>query len=195
MAMNNPQTQHTSASDLWRVLKGSPALLLVSVGAIGVVAYMLYKTNSSNQSVAQPASSQQSPYYVAYIDQTQNQPPPVNVTVNNPPQPAPAPTPTPTPAPLPKPVLFPQSGFIRARYTGITHTYDVQNPQGVPIRSSPSATSILRYVMYGTKITVTGPAVKGGSNFGGSNSGSTEWFPVSGGGFISAYDVTGIQVS
>lgn len=194
MAMNQPApTQHTSASDLWRVLKGSPALLLVSVGAIGLVGYMLYKSNKSNTTAATDTTgaTQQSPYYVAYIDQTQNQPPPVNVTVNNPPQPAPAPT----PAPSPKPVVFPQSGFIRARYTGITHTYDVQNPQGVPIRSSPSATSILRYVMYGTKVTVTGPAVKGGSNFGGSNSGSTEWFPVSGGGFISAYDVTGIQVS
>ncbi|SRR5712691_475211 len=182
--MMQQSKQHTSAKDLWTVLRRSPALLAtVVIGGAGVL-YLIYKYSSLSGAggVVAPTNnpSGQSPYYIAMIYETKNQPPPVNVTVNNPPDKDTGTKKT------------SDTAFVRSR--NLHDPYDNSHPQGVPIRQSAGATNILKYAPWGTSIILAGNAVSGGSNFGaGSKTGSTQWIPVKGGGYISAYDVTGIQ--
>jgi hypothetical protein len=78
--------KNASFADLVGTIRESPALLIATLVGVGAVIYIVYK--STQKQVGAPAttnSSGQSPYYVAYVDETQNQPPPINVTVNNPP--------------------------------------------------------------------------------------------------------------
>jgi hypothetical protein len=103
-------------------------------------------------------------------------------TTNNPPPPAPTPGPTTATA------------FVRARYSSASvKAYDDAHPGGVPIRSAASGTaSVIRLQPFGSSITISGGQSSGSSNLPG-GLGSTQWLPVAGGGYINAFDVTGLQ--
>jgi hypothetical protein len=90
--------------------------------------------------------------------------------------------------------------YVRGRYSNAQVSgYDKANPGGVPIRSSASGSAtVLRLQAYGSAVTITSAAVTGASNLTTSASGSivtgsASWLPVAGGGYISAYDVTGVS--
>lgn len=192
MSMQQP----SGISGVWQSIKADPGLLIASILGLGGLAYLIYKSNPANSQLGQDqAVAQQSPYYIAYVDETQNQPPPI--TINNPPgTPGPAGPPG-TPGPIGHPgppgptgSEFPERASVRVR--NLHATYDRSVPGGVPIRSAAGATKQLRLAPYGSAINIIGPAVKGGSNFGGSSPGASNWYPVQGGGYISAFDVTGI---
>jgi hypothetical protein len=61
----------------------------------------------------------------------------------------------------------------------------------IPIRDKPGG-NVIRKVGFGQRITITGDMIAGPNNYGPgakSGQGSTHWYPVSGGGYISAFDV------
>lgn len=118
-----------------------------------------------------------------------------------------APTPTDTSTPAPTPSIPP--GTPRGRTTTTTmitirqkggssvpsvQSYDKNNPPGVPVRATPGGVQV-RFQSYGSTVATTGPAINGGpSNVkeGVSGGGSLTWYPVEGG-FISAFDVSGVS--
>lgn len=78
-------------------------------------------------------------------------------------------------------------GVIReATTTGPVAGYD-QNfaNRGVPIRATPGGAT-QGYQMFGSRVQVIGPAVQGPND-----QGSTLWYPIAGGGYISSYDFAG----
>lgn len=82
-----------------------------------------------------------------------------------------------------------QTAYVRTRYSSpSTKAYDDKNPGGVPIRATPDG-KITRLQPFGTSIQIEGTAVSGGTNF---KNGSSQWIQVASGGYISAYDVTGV---
>lgn len=85
-----------------------------------------------------------------------------------------------------------ETAYIRSKdSTPITDAYDA-NHTGIPIRDTPDG-KIVRYQTFGTSVSITGAAVAGGSNLPKNGYGSTEWLPVAGGGYVSVFDVTGVQ--
>lgn len=78
-------------------------------------------------------------------------------------------------------------GVIRqAASTGQTANYDQQNAsRGVPIRATPGGAT-QGYQMFGTKVQIVGDAVQGPNDLG-----STTWWPIAGGGYISSIDLSG----
>ena len=90
------------------------------------------------------------------------------------------------PPPPPPPAKY-TTMQIRARQTvGIDKQWDATH-DGVPLRSAASGhASILKIIPFGSSIQVTGSAAGGVAN---QTGGSTSWYPVVGGGYISAWDV------
>lgn len=66
---------------------------------------------------------------------------------------------------------------------------------GVPIRSLAGANgSVSRFAPFGSALSVTGGPVTGTSNFGQrATTGSDLWYPVQGGGYVSAYDLASLN--
>ena len=107
------------------------------------------------------------------------------------PKPTPTPTPTPTPKPVPTPTPTPHPAAPHVRARGSNPAYygwDKNEPQGVPLRKTPQGGSA-GYAAYGSNLTITGPGVQGTSNTPKGVPGSTLWYPVQGGAYISASDV------
>lgn len=189
---------HTGVKDLWGVVKKSPALLITGIAGAVVVGYILIqKQGATVPSTAVPdgttlaATTTPGGYYQPQIPYIQ----PVIIT-NNPPSVAPTPPTVPslpttpaTGATIPSTNIF--DDIVRTRYGNpVVKSYDTSHPQGIPIRSAPTATNndITSYAGYGSKLQITGPAVSGTSNLGGT-SGTNFWYPVAGGGYVSAFDV------
>ncbi len=177
--------------DLFHLVKKSPALMITAIAGILVVGYILIKKSGATvPSTATPdgttlaATTSPGGYYqpqAAYIQPVVITAPatPVTVAVSS--------TPT-TSATIPS---THQDDIVRTRYGNPTvRSYDTSHAQGVPIRSAPTATptDTTGYAGYGTKIQVIGPAVAGTSNLGGTN-GTNFWYPVAGGGYVSAFDL------
>lgn len=99
----------------------------------------------------------------------------------------------PPPSTTPPPATTPptQQGLvrIRANVPG-TAGYDKNNAQGVPIRATAGG-NVTRYATFGSDVQLAGLPVTGPGNLPGGK-GSTIWFPILGGGYISAYDITSI---
>jgi len=90
---------------------------------------------------------------------------------------------------------YASTGNVRSStLTGQTASYDIKNPKGIPIRSFMDASApITGYASYGSALNFSGPAIAGGSNFGqNKGTGSSLWEPLATGGYVSAYDVTGL---
>ena len=78
----------------------------------------------------------------------------------------------------------PSTVTIRARQTsGPLATWD-QAHTGVPIRSDASQATQIGLAPFGSVVTTSGPAIAGGTD-----NGSNQWFPIQGGGYISAVDI------
>lgn len=171
------------AKDVFNVIRKSPALLITGIIGVIVIGYILIKNSQASSGATADTSSgatTTSPggYYTPqpYIE-------PITITT-----PTPASTQSQTSvATVPSTA---QDDIIRTRYSSPTVTsYDTTHA-GVPIRSAPAAnsTDTTSYAPFGSKIQVTGPAISGSSNLGGNN-GTAFWYPVAGGGYISAFDV------
>lgn len=83
--------------------------------------------------------------------------------------------------------------IIRPRYANTTVTgYDKNHPEGIPVRATPGGQQV-GVVAFGSLVNLTGAPTTGGSNLPGTQagSGSNVWFPVAGG-YVSAYDLTGV---
>lgn len=125
-------------------------------------------------------SSAPIPYQPTYIN------PPVGAT-------------TPPTSYQPRPIVMPMQGIfatIRQAFgLGPTAGYDTANPGGIPIRETPGG-NIIGMESFGSQTEITGTPVSGPNNFGpGSSNGSDIWYKLPGGGYISGYDVTGLQSS
>lgn len=102
-------------------------------------------------------------------------------TVDNTPQPDLTPVPPQPVQPPPNMPTYPMQRTVRS--AGAVPGYDPYNP-GPPVHTQPNNTSPYAYQPpFGSQITVLGPPVTGGFNFGSNN-----WYPVPGG-FISAGDL------
>jgi hypothetical protein len=99
-------------------------------------------------------------------------------------------TPPPTPPSTPPPT---RTVTVRAKQTsGPNADYD-KSHSGVPIHAGTSGqTPTLRLAPYGSQVQITGDAVIGASNTGSGQGGSDYWYPVVGGGYLSAWDVVGM---
>lgn len=109
----------------------------------------------------------------------------INVTV--PSQTSPAPS---------NPIMHPIESVTRPRFYpgGNPGNYD-QTHTGIPIRSSAGAgNNVLRLAPYGTELDLASASpIAGASNFLNSPNGSTEWYAVAGGGYVSSYDLSQIS--
>jgi len=86
---------------------------------------------------------------------------------------------------------------IRDRFSQVgVHSYDAAHSQGVPIRSGASgSSSIIGYSPFGSSIKLEGGPMAGGTNIPNptkSSGGSTIWYKLANGGYVSQYDVTGV---
>ena len=190
------------------------AWILVIIGGAGAGYYFVRKNSAATSTAGSNAASQPSATgqstsgaagsYGSAIDYSSSLP----VSATNASSPvyvlgtSPTPTPTnptpqppqPTPQP-PQPQPTPQQKVTvrQPASSGQTASYDSSH-SGVPIHSGPSwQTPVMSTANWGSQVPVTGPAVSGGSNFpNGFQGGSTMWYPVAGGGFISSYDIAGI---
>ena len=198
MSVETVPEKKPGAKDLFNLVKKSPALMITAIGGVLLVGYVLIKKSGSATVPSVPvvpdatnlaATTTPGGYYTpqsSYVE-------PVVVTV-------PGSTPaqsggttstggSTSTATIPSTNL--QDDIVRTRYGNPTvKSYDTNHPQGVPIRSQAAATTTdtIGYAAYGSKIQITGPAVSGTSNLGGT-SGTNYWYPVAGGGFVSAFDV------
>ena len=189
---------------IFGILKKNPALMITAIGAALLVGYILIKRGGSTTSnVTQPDGTTlpntQLPggYYMA--QQPYVEPP---VVINNP-LPVPV-SPTnvsatinsapPTGAGKATVPSTSQDDIVRTRYGNpVVAAYDRATPQGVPIRSAPAGgNDITGYAGYGSKVQITGPAVRGTTSNLPANmadKGTQFWYPVAGGGYISGFDV------
>jgi hypothetical protein len=80
---------------------------------------------------------------------------------------------------------------IRAKMSNPgTNSYDVNHPEGIPIRSTPSASGkVIGYEPYGSSQQFIGTPVSGGSNFAKGATGSSLWEKTTSGGYVSMYDI------
>ena len=178
----------TSAKDLVAVVRKSPALM-VSVGAVLLFAlYYFYERSKTGAAASTTTPAQASAFAPAlgtytFVEDIHQTPAPT-VIVNAPPGPAGPPGPPGKPGP--------KVATVRTRYSlPASMAYDRQNPGGVPIRSSASASKVLRLAPFGSHIQLASGPTSGGSNFPGAVTGSTQWLKVTGGGYISSYDLQG----
>lgn len=176
------------ARDVVKGIKEHPAISIAAVVVIGLGLYYLAKkgpgAGGNAPSAANPSGTAQGSYYVAYLDE---EPSPVT-TINNYPG-----TGT-NPAPPGQPTTTGGGNIITARTRGsqpITAAWDSKY-NGVPVRSSPgSITSYTKIIPFGQQITITGSPVTAGGNIS-KGSGSNLWYPISGGGWISQFDIGSI---
>ena len=81
------------------------------------------------------------------------------------------------------------TGVIRTRYSlASTTAYDTATPGGIPVRSTPGGKQT-GVDAYGSQVQISGPAVQGSSNLPGTSAGSTLWYPLASGGYVSAADI------
>jgi len=179
-----PVEDKPGVGDVFRLISKSPALMITAVVGVGGIIFILMRKNSEAVIAPSPdpatgdTSRQLGGYYIQY-DTIDNRPvvsPPVNVTVIAPPN-----------------VKSSTTAFVRGRFsTPQVEAYDKGETRGVPVRGSPGG-DIVGYQSYGSQITIIGDAVTGRGNLKDPKLGSYQWLPVNGG-FISAYDLTGLQV-
>lgn len=82
------------------------------------------------------------------------------------------------------------TAYIRSKNATPSEVAYDTNHTGIPIRDTPDG-KVVRYQTFGTSISIAGAAVAGKSNL--PKNGSTQWLPVTGGGYVSAFDITGVQ--
>ncbi len=179
------------AKDLFNLVKKSPALLITGIAGVLVVGYILVKksgatvpSTATTDGTTLPATVTPGGYYQPQQSYIQ----PVVPTTPSIPVPVTTPTISTPGATIPS---LAQDDIVRTRYGNpAVKSYDTTHPQGIPIRSAPAANAndTTGYRGYGTKIQVVGPAVAGSSNLGGSN-GTNFWYPIAGGGYVSAFDL------
>ena len=189
----------TSAKDLVAVIRKSPALM-ISVGAVLLFAlYYFYERSKAGAAAASTTTPAAAPSAFApalgtytFVEDIHQTPAPT-VIVNAPPGPAGPPgKPGPAGPPGPTPKPGPKVATVRTRFSlPASMAYDRQNPGGVPIRSTAAASKVLRLAPFGSHIQLAGGPTSGKSNFPGANTGSTQWLKVTGGGYISSYDLQG----
>lgn len=201
MSIDTPE--RPGFKDVFNLVRKSPALLVTGIIGVLVVGYIIVKNSQQNATPATPDTLAQTTSPGGYDNAPQQTPQPQPIIIIPTPVPAPSPVPTPTPTPVPTPTPTPSPGtgatvpstsqddIVRTRYGNPSVAgYDKTHSQGVPIRSGPNTSDTVRYAAYGSKINITGPAVAGSSNLGKTDDRGTQyWYPVAGGGYISAFDV------
>lgn len=81
---------------------------------------------------------------------------------------------------------IPSSGIMAVKARPRISSRDI----GIPIRDIPGGEGeTIGQIAYNSPVDIVGPVQQGTSNFAGSSGGSTLWYPVKGGGYISAFDV------
>jgi len=166
------------AENVTQVVKNHPFITIGGLAIAGLALYLIYKNNAGTGPGSSGSVSNQGQYYIAYVDE---QPGTVNNIVNNNP-------PGITPPPR-------QGGNVitaRARNSQpITAAWDTKF-KGIPVRSSPGAiTNFTRLIPFGQQLTITGQPVTSTGNIS-KSSGSDLWYPISGGGWVSQFDIGGI---
>lgn len=107
------------------------------------------------------------------------------------PIPKPPITPLPPVPVIPPPPPKPTSTFstVRAQFSQPSVKAWDTKYGGIPVRTAPGVlTTFKSLIPFGTKVGITGAPVSGGSNLPGGG-GTNLWYPVTGGGYVSQYDL------
>jgi hypothetical protein len=88
---------------------------------------------------------------------------------------------------------------VRARFSQPSvKSYDTNNPGGVPIRSSPQdlqGQNTIGFAPFGSTLAIVGGPITGTTNVLGQAAGSSVWYKLASGGYISQFDLGNIGVA